>query len=102
MHASNTSWRCKVIHKAPLNKTCDKDPKPEQTCLSLIESEPVGWKDPGFDDTSWAAATEYTSAAVGPKDGYFQIAWDSTARLIWTSDLQADNTLLCRARVPAP
>lgn len=102
VNTSNAAWRCKVIHRAPLNKTCAKDPKPELTCMSMIESEPVGWKKPAFDDSTWASATEYTAAAVGPKDGYFQIPWDSAARLIWTSDLQMDNTLLCRSRVAAP
>lgn len=102
VHSSSAAWRCKVIHKAPLNKTCEKDPKPEQTCLSMIESEPADWKLPAFDDSAWPSATEYTAAAVGPKDGYFQITWDAAARLIWTSDLQADNTLLCRAKVTAP
>lgn len=102
VHTSSAAWRCKAIHKAPLNKTCEKDAKPELTCLSQIEPEPGGWKDPAFDDSAWNTAAEYSTAAVGPKDGFFQIAWDSAARLIWTSDLQMDNTLLCRSTVAAP
>lgn len=102
VHASSAAWRCTVIHKAPLNKTCEKDAQPERTCLSQIDPEPAGWKDPAFDDSGWSPATEYSSAAVGPKDGYFQIPWVPAAWLIWTSDLQMDNTLLCRARVAAP
>lgn len=96
---SGAAWKCKVIHKAPLNKTCVKDANPISTCLSSISVEPTGWKDKGFDTSSWENATEYTAAAVGVKDGYFNITWASAAKLIWTSDLQADNTLLCKTTV---
>ena len=41
------------------------------------------------------------AAAVGPKEGYFTIAWDPRARLVWTSDLERDNTLLCKLKVTA-
>ena len=43
--------------------------------------------------------TVYTPAQIGVKEGYFDIAWDSASRLIWTSDLKTDNTLLCKLRV---
>ena len=102
VHTSSAAWRCKVIHKAPTNKTCAKDPTPEKTCLSVIESEPVGWRSATYDDSAWSSATEYTEAAVSPKDGYNQISWNAAAKLIWTADLQTDNTLLCRTRVNAP
>jgi hypothetical protein len=39
---------------------------------------------------------------VQPKEGYDQIAWDADAQLIWTSDLNVDNTILWRVTVPAP
>ena len=29
-------------------------------------------------------------------------AWDAAAKLIWTSDLNADNTLLCKTTVTGP
>lgn len=99
---SDESWRCHVIQKAPLNPSCEKDPNPLQTCQHASEPEPEGWKAPGFDDAGWEKATVFTAAQVGPKDGYFGISWSPQAKLIWTSDLKADNTLLCRARVTAP
>ena len=99
---SSSAWKCMVIHKAPTNKDCEKDANPEETCLSEITDEPAGWKNADFDDSGWESATEHSEAAVGPKDGYDEISWDSTARLIWTSDLETDNTLLCRYTVSGP
>jgi len=52
-----------------------------------------------FDDSSWPRAVEHSVAAVDPKDGYDRVEWDPTARLIWSEDLEVDNTLLCRATV---
>jgi hypothetical protein len=98
---SDTSWRCTVIHKAPLNKSCEKDSDPASTCLARIDAEPAGWKSAGYDTSAWEQATAYTEAQVGVKEGYFDIAWNAAARLIWTSDLQADNTLLCKVSVKA-
>lgn len=98
---SSSAMRCLVIHKAPLNPSCEKDPNPSLTCRSRIDPEPVGWKGPGFDTTGWENATVYTAAQVGPKEGYNTISWDASARLVWTSDLKADNTLLCRLTVSA-
>lgn len=96
---SSADWVCLVIHKAPLNKECEDDPSPSETCQSEISDEPDGWMTLDFDDSAWAAATEYTEADVSPKDGYDEISWDASAKLIWTSDLETDNTLLCRLRV---
>ncbi len=55
-----------------------------------------------FTRSSWARATEYSAATVSPKDGYTEISWDSSAKLIWNSDLETDNTLLCRHTISAP
>lgn len=96
---SNKNWRCKVIHRAPLNPTCVKDAEPIKTCQFQSEAEPIGWRATTFDDSSWVPATEHTAAAVGPKDGYLQIKWDPSAKLIWSSDLKTDKTLLCRVRI---
>lgn len=96
---SDSSMRCKVIHKAPLDSTCSSSSKPiagQGECQFISEAEPASWKTPSFDDSSWVSATEYTAAQVRPKDGYDRIKWDSNAKLIWTDDLEKDNTLLCR------
>ena len=99
---SSAAWKCKVIHKAPTNPACEKDPDPEATCLSEIADEPSGWRNAGYDVSAWASATEYTAAAVGPKEGYNDITWNLAAKLIWTSDLKLDNTLLCKVTIESP
>lgn len=96
---SDASMRCKVIHKAPLNGNCVSQSRPiagQGQCQFMSAVEPASWKIPTFDDSSWQHATEYTAAQVRPKDGYNRIKWDSGAKLIWTDDLEKDNTLLCR------
>lgn len=99
---SSSAWRCTVIHKAPLNPSCEKDAAPLQSCRWQSDPEPAGWKAATFDDRAWPLATEHTAAAVGPKEGYLQIAWTPTARFIWSPDLKLDNTVLCRVTVRAP
>ncbi len=97
--ASDATWRCLVIHEAPLNKECEDSDAPLTDCESEISDEPEGWMDADFDDSGWDAATEYSEAAVDPKDGYDEITWDAAASLIWSGDLEADNTVLCRVSV---
>ena len=97
---SSRATRCLVIDEAPLNPACEKAVNPSQTCLSRRVPEPAGWRAPGFDASAWEAATVYTAAQVGPKDGYFSIAWDPAAQFVWTANRKADNTLLCMVTVP--
>lgn len=99
---SDAGWRCLVVHEAPLDKGCERSGDPLAECTWTITEEPAGWKDAGFDDSGWASATVHTAAAVSPKDGYDAITWDASARLIWGSDLEADNTILCRVTIEAP
>jgi hypothetical protein len=97
---TNADWRCLVTHIAPTNPDCEDDADPNATCLSETVDEPDGWMTSDFDDSAWPAATEYTAAQVDPKDGYDEVSWDDLAKLIWTSDLETHNTLLCRFPVP--
>ncbi|PRP90966.1 hypothetical protein ENSA5_60410 [Enhygromyxa salina] len=99
---TDRSWRCLVIHEAPLDKGCEKDPNPSETCKFSSSEEPQGWKSATFDTSEWSQATEYSKDEVRPKDGYDQITWDDRARLIWTSDLETHNTLLCKVTIEAP
>ena len=99
---SDGSMRCLVVHHAPVDRSCVTAADPLARCGSRIAEEPVGWKLPSFDDAGWAAATVYRADQVRPKGGYDHVAWDPTAKLVWTSDLQADNTLLCRLTIPEP
>ncbi len=102
---TNANWKCLVIHEAPLDKSCAKESSPtagKAPCEFKKTDEPSGWKDSGFDDSSWTNATEYTPAQVRPKDGYDQVTWDATAKLIWTGDLETHNTILCRIVINKP
>ena len=102
LSVTNKKWKCIAIHIAPLNKSCAKSSSPETSCKTKIIPVPKLWKSNSFDDNGWPAAVEYTSKAVRPKDGYNRISWSSSAKLIWTKDLEADNTLLCRVTVEVP
>jgi len=99
---TNASWKCLPIQRAPLNPSCEKDANPLATCMHESRAEPSGWKAATFDDGAWPAAQLFTAAEVGPKDGYTTIAWDPSAKFIWSSDLKIDNTVLCRVTVGAP
>lgn len=102
---SNASWKCLVIHEAPLDKSCEKESNPvagQGPCAFKSIEEPAGWKKADFDDSAWSPATVYSSAQVSPKDGYNQISWDNNAKLIWTSDLETHNTILCRTVIQKP
>lgn len=102
---TNASWRCLVIHEAPLDRACEGAAEPVagvSPCQFAAQAEPDGWRRPGFDDGAWPAAVEYRAAEVRPKDGYDEIEWRDEARLIWTADLETHNTLLCRLTVDRP
>lgn len=96
---SDASWVCLVTHQAPLNKDCESSADPDTDCLFATVDTPEGWADPDFDDSQWAAASVHTEAEVSPKEGYDRVTWDPAAALIWGTDLETDNTLLCRVTV---
>lgn len=96
---SSPAWKCLVIHRAPLDTSCEKSTTPQTACTSQITPEPSGWMAAGFDTSSWPSAVEYTASAVGVKEGYNEVTWDSTAKLIWSASLKQDNTLLCKTIV---
>jgi len=96
---TNSEWRGLSIFRAPLNPECASSTDPLAECENEILEEPTGWAQPDFDDSTWAQATEYTAEEVRPKEGYTQVTWDPTARLIWADDLNVDNTILWRYTV---
>ena len=101
---SDSSWKCKVIHRAPLDESCAAEQNPQAgvaPCSNRIEPEPEGWMTTGFDDSQWPFAIEHSASEVGPKEGYDRIQWAPQAKLIWGSDLKKDNTLLCRVTITA-
>ncbi len=102
---SNADWKCEVLHAAPLFKSCESESNPIAgvgPCTFSSSDAPNDWKDASFDDASWDDATEHRAADVGPKDGYNDISWDQNAELIWGSDLETDNTLICRVTITQP
>lgn len=102
---TDSSWKCEVLHRAPLNKLCEQESNPvagEGYCTFMSKEAPENWLKADFDDSSWPNATEHSAASVGPKDGYDEISWDKSARLIWGDDLETDNTLICRASIQQP
>ena len=98
---TSSAWRGLVIHQAPLNKSCEKSSKSDVDCTSRIAPEPSGWTQTTFNDSSWPTANTYSKEQVGVKDGYNNISWSSDAQIIWTSDLEIDNTILWRYTVAA-
>jgi hypothetical protein len=96
---TDSDWATLVVHQAPLNTDCEDDPDPDSTCEFLIVETPVGWTSADFDDSSWQNATEWSATDVSPKDGYDEINWDSSAQLVWGTDLEVDNTVLFRFTV---
>ncbi len=102
---SDGTWKCTVIHEAPLDKSCERESNPvagTPPCDFVDLGEPAGWKSPDYDDSGWPAATVHSASEVRPKDGYDQIGWDASAELIWGPDLETNNTILCRVTVDAP
>lgn len=99
---TDADWQCLVIHRAPLDKTCEGASDPvagEGACGFEASGEPEGWDEPGFDASDWSQATIHDDAAVDPKMGYDEVEWSDAARFVWGPDIEQDNTVLCRLTV---
>ena len=91
---TNATWKAKSFFRGPLNGDI-ANPRVETTPI------PANWFAVDFDDSTWSAATEYTSDRVKPDGDY--VATDFTnAKFIWTSDLDLDNTVIFRTKIAAP
>ena len=77
---TDADWQSLVVHQAPLNTECADDPDPDETCEFATVDIPADWTSAEFDDSAWVAATEWSAADVGPKEGYEEVTWDSSAR----------------------
>lgn len=99
---TSSAWKGLAVFRAPLNPDCASSTDPDTTCTHEILPEPDGWTLPSFDDTAWVAASEFTAAEVGAKDGYDTVTWSPDAKLIWSGDLKVDNTILWRTTVAQP
>ena len=96
---SDEAWQCSVTHTAPLDKSCEAADNPvagEGACGFEASEEPAGWDLASFDASNWPAADVYSEREVSPKQGYDEVTWDRSAKLIWGPDLEQSNTVLCR------
>ena len=93
---SSAEWLCTAIHQAPLDLSCQRSADPLRECSANILPEPQGWMTRDFDDSQWRPAIVHSSQAVRPHGEYPQYNWDASADLIWSDDLEIDNTVLCR------
>ena len=91
-----------MIHRAPLNPSCEKDPDPDATCRFESVAAAAKWAAAAFDDRTWAKATVWSAGDVGPKGGYDKVSWNRSAKLVWGTDLKVDNTVLLRLTVSGP
>jgi phosphatidylethanolamine-binding protein (PEBP) family uncharacterized protein len=96
---TDKSWKTLLINKAPLNPECVTSKNPIQDCKYANTAIPANWATSSFKDSQWGNATEFTEKEVGVKEGYFDIAWSPSSKLIWTSNLKLDNTILIRKTV---
>ena len=93
---SGRDWKVLTINKAPLNTECVKSINPISECKSLTVAIPSTWAASTYKDTAWKYATEFSRETVGVKEGYFDYSWTPGAALVWSSDLNLDNTILLR------
>jgi phosphatidylethanolamine-binding protein (PEBP) family uncharacterized protein len=100
--STNSRWKSFVIQKAPINTDCVTASNPLTSCQSSTQKVPSGWSAKTFKDGGWKSSSEFTEPEVGVKEGYFNFSWDPSARLIWSSDLKLDNTVLFRSLISAP
>jgi phosphatidylethanolamine-binding protein (PEBP) family uncharacterized protein len=99
---TDKSWKTLLVNKAPLNAECVTSKNPIQDCKFANTAIPAKWATNTFKDSKWENAIEFTEKEVGVKDGYFDIDWSSSSKLIWTSDLKLDNSILVRKTVVSP
>jgi phosphatidylethanolamine-binding protein (PEBP) family uncharacterized protein len=100
--ATDKTWKALVVQKAPLNAECVTSTSPLVDCKNFTSANPKSWYGTSFKDSAWKSASEFSESEVGVKDGYLNISWSKNAKLIWSSDLKLDNTVLFRSRVAAP
>ena len=91
---TDARWKATCVMHGPIGRNVD-DPK--------VRTDPIpdGWNQPGFDDSSWPSAVEYSQDRIDPKQPFFEHDF-AGAKWIWTSDLDLDNTVLLRTRVEKP
>jgi hypothetical protein len=91
---TDARWKARCFMHGPVDRDL-ADPK--------VRTEPLpeGWHLPGFDDSSWASAVEYSQERIDPKQPFFEHDFKG-ATWIWTGDLDLDNTVILRTKVEKP
>jgi len=119
---TDASWKAQTFYIAPLASPDDviengnvhdtsklgrvypaaKLPGCRDRCFAVHYPIPAGWAAPGFDDSSWPSAVEFTNEDVGvdhlPAFTRYPEAF-AGARWIWSSNLVLDNLVLARKTV---
>jgi hypothetical protein len=119
---TDSSWKAQSFYIAPLASPDDviekgnvhdttklgrvhpRVPKPgcEDKCFAVHYPVPAHWMMPGFDDSKWPRAYEYTDEDIGvtnlPAYTRFPELFEG-ARWIWTLNLVLDNLILARKTV---
>ena len=93
---TDDSWAALVVQRAPLDTSCEKSSNPDADCASERIDPDADWFAVDYDAGDWMTATEFSAADVGPKEGYDEVHWDSSAALIWAGSLKQDNIILFR------
>jgi hypothetical protein len=93
---TNAKWKAKNFFKGPLNRDV-ANPKVQHDPI------PANWYAVDFDDSAWPQATEFTEERINPKESYTKAKESfASAKFIWSSDLDLDNTVIFRTKVEAP
>ena len=100
--ASDGSWKYMTANTAPTNPECEKSSQPDIDCKYIDYQVPSNWASSTFSDLKWKSAVIYSANAVGPKEGYYNINWISSAKFIWGADLKLDNVVYFRKKVLKP
>ena len=119
---TDASWKAQAFYIAPLANPDDviekgnvhdtsqlgrvypaaKLPDCKERCFAVHYPIPPDWAAPGFDDSSWPHAAEFTDADVGvdhlPAFTRYPEAF-AGAHWIWSSNLVLDNLVLARRTV---
>jgi hypothetical protein len=116
---TDSSWRAQAFYIAPLNTPDEvvergnvhdttalgrvhphaRKPTCQERCYAVHYGIPAHWAKPGFDDSRWPRAYEYTDEDVGvtnrPAYARYAELFDR-ARWIWTVNLALDNLVIVR------
>jgi hypothetical protein len=108
---TNSSWKAQTFYIAPLSNvncvtevgssrkssSCSPYPSSAAASYALHWEIPANWFSTSFDFQNWPAASNYTSAEVGPKVSFTNFASQfNNAQFIWSSNLILDNLVLLR------